>query len=346
MNSVWQTHLLNHHAIIENSCVVHFGDITAELKDTQTETIMTDLSHYGLIHFSGEDAHTFLQSQLSCDVREISLQKAQYGSYCTPKGRILASFLLWQQGNDCLMQLPISMCASIQKRLSLYVLRAKVQLNDASDTLIRIGIAGKNAVAMIEEIIDSQLNPYQPMHVMHTEKISILFLSQHRMELIIPAENAPIIWERLAQFTKPVGISSWDWLNIQDGIPMILPETQDEFLPQMINLDSIGGISFKKGCYPGQEIVARTQYLGKLKRRMFLAHISTTEVIRAGDALYSSDMDDQSSGNILNAVLSPNGGFDVLAVIQQSSVDSNEIHWQSLSGPILEIEVLPYSVRT
>jgi len=127
---------------------------------------------------------------------------------------------------------------------------------------------------------------------------------------------------------------------------MILSETQDEFLPQMINLDSIGGISFKKGCYPGQEIVARTQYLGKLKRRMFLAHISTTEAIRAGDALYSSDMDDQSSGNILNVAVSPNGGFDVLAVIQQSSVDSNEIHWRSLSGPVLEIKALPYSVRT
>ena len=112
----------------------------------------------------------------------------------------------------------------------------------------------------------------------------------------------------------------------------------------MINLDAIGGISFKKGCYPGQEIVARTQYLGKLKRRMFLAHIATTEAVKVGDELYSIDMENQSSGNIVNAAMSPNGGFDILAVIQQSSVDSYQIHWQSLQGPVLEIKLLPYSL--
>ena len=109
-------------------------------------------------------------------------------------------------------------------------------------------------------------------------------------------------------------------------------------------MDAIGGISFKKGCYPGQEIVARTQYLGKLKRRMFLAHIPAVEAVKAGDELYSTDMDDQSSGNIVNAALSPNGGFDILAVIQQSSVDSCQIHWQSLQGPVLQIKSLPYSL--
>ena len=102
--------------------------------------------------------------------------------------------------------------------------------------------------------------------------------------------------------------------------------------------------ALKKGCYPGQEIVARTQYLGKLKRRMFLAHITTTETVKVGDTLYSIDMGDQSSGNIVNAGLSPHGGFDVLAVIQQSSVDTCKIHWQSLQGPVLEIKPLPYSL--
>lgn len=342
MDPVWQTYLRNHHAVIENNCVAHFGDIATELKNTQTGTIMADLSHYGLLHFSGEDVQTFLQSQLSCDIREINLHKAQYGSYCTPKGRILTSFLLWQQGNACLMQLPTSLCAPIQKRLSLYVLRAKVRLADVSDTQVRIGIAGQNAARLMEEIMGSRSNSEQSMHVVHTEKISGLYLSQHRMELITSLENAPTVWEHLAQHAQPVGASCWDWLDIQSGIPMILPETQEAFLPQMINLDAIGGVSFNKGCYPGQEIVARTQYLGKLKRRMFLAHIATTDTITAGDALYSNDMDDQSSGNIVNAARSPEGGFDVLAVIQQSSVDTHKIHWQSLNGPALEIKLLPY----
>ena len=117
MNPAWHTHLRSHHAIIENNHVIHFGNMAAELSATRTDTIMTDLSHFGLIRFSGEDAQPFLQGQLSCDVREISLQKAQYGSYCTPKGRMLASFLLWQHHDDCFMQLPASLLASVQNPL-------------------------------------------------------------------------------------------------------------------------------------------------------------------------------------------------------------------------------------
>ncbi|AEJ01125.1 folate-binding protein YgfZ [Nitrosomonas sp. Is79A3] len=343
MNPVWQAYLRKQHAVIENNCVIHFGDSTRELKDTQTGTVMADLSHYGLIRFSGDDAPTFLQSQVSCDIREIKQQKAQYGSYCTPKGRVLASFLLYQHNDNYFMQLPASLRIPIQKRLSLYVLRANVQLGDASDTLIRIGIAGQNAAALIEEITGLSCTN-EPLGVIHHENITILFLTQNRIELIAPIENASTLWEHFSQRAKPVGANCWDWLDIQSGIPVILPETQEEFLPQMINLDAFGGISFKKGCYPGQEIVARTQYLGKLKRRMFLAHIPAVEAVKAGDELYSIDMDDQSSGNIVNAALSPNGGFDILAVIQQSSVDSSQIRWQSLQGPVLQIKSLPYSL--
>lgn len=342
MNSAWQTFLCNHRAVIENHRVIHFGDSAAELQETQTATIMADLSHYGLIRFSGEDAKTFLQSQLTCDIRKIDPRRAQYGSYCTPKGRILATFLLWQQGEDFLMQLPASLAVAVQKRLSMYVLRAKVTLTNASDDWIRVGIAGPRTAALIETITGTSGGFGQSLQVTHDKEISFLYLSQQRIELITTLENAPGLWDRLSQHATAVGARCWDRLTIAAGIPVILPETQEMFLPQMINLDAIGGVSFKKGCYPGQEIVARTQYLGKLKRRMFLAHISTAQTITAGDALYSSDMEDQSSGNIVNAALSPHGGFDVLAVIQQSSVDTYPVHWQSLQGPVLEIIPLPY----
>ena len=342
MNSAWQTFLCNHRAVIENHRVIHFGDSAAELQETQTATIMADLSHYGLIRFSGEDAKTFLQSQLTCDIRKIDPRRAQYGSYCTPKGRILATFLLWQQGEDFLMQLPASLAVAVQKRLSMYVLRAKVTLTNASDDWIRVGIAGPRTAALIETITGTSGGFGQSSQVTHDKEISFLYLSQQRIELITTLENAPGLWDRLSQHAIAVGARCWDRLTIAAGIPVILPETQEMFLPQMINLDAIGGVSFKKGCYPGQEIVARTQYLGKLKRRMFLAHISTAQTITAGDALYSSDMENQSSGNIVNAALSPHGGFDVLAVIQQSSVDTCPVHWQSLQGPVLEIIPLPY----
>lgn len=342
MNSAWQTFLREHHAVIENDGVAHFGNITTELQETPTTIVMADLSHHSLIRFSGEDAKTFLQNQLSCDIREINPKQAQYGSYCTPKGRILATFLLWQQQDDLLMQLPAGLSAAIQKRLTMYVLRAKVRLTDASNDLIRIGVAGPDAAMLVKDVTGLACHCDHPLQVAQNGALSALCLAPQRIELITSVENAPILWQHLDQQVKPVGADCWNWLDIESGIPVILPETQEMFLPQMINLDAIGGVSFKKGCYPGQEIVARTQYLGKLKRRMFLAHIDSTQTIKAGDALYSSDMEDQSSGNIVNAAPSPQGGFDVLAVIQQSSVGTGEIHWQSPQGPTLKIKPLPY----
>ena len=343
MNPVWQTYLRNHQAIIENNCVIHFGDISSELQHTLANTIVADLSHFDLICFSGNDAKTFLQNQLTCDIRNINAHAANYGSYCTPKGRILTNFMLWQQDDDVIMQLPTSLSAPIQKRLAMYVLRAKVELTQPSENLIRMGIAGEHALSLIQNILNCSLNRCQSLQVIEHESTRIICLSQQRFELITPIENAFSLWERLSILAKPVGAACWDWLTIQAGIPVVLAETQEMFLPQMINLDVIGGISFKKGCYPGQEIVARTHYLGKIKRRMYLAHIDTTEIIKPGDTLFSEDMDDQSSGNIVNAAPSPQGGFDVLAVIQQNSLDSCIIHWKALTGPALEIKPLPYA---
>ncbi|WMJ07361.1 folate-binding protein YgfZ [Nitrosomonas sp. sh817] len=342
MNTEWQNYLTKHSAVVKDDSVIHFGDSAAELLATETTTVISDLSHRGLIQFSGGDAKAFLQSQLSCDIYEIGLGTAKYGSYCTPKGRVLANFIVWQHGNELFMQLPVSMLHAIQKRLSLYVLRAKVTITDCSDQWIRFGIAGPDAIALVQEA-DNSLNDFSgPMCMQHTEKLSILYHSINRVEIITTVENAQILWDRLARHARPVGFSCWDWLEIQAGIPAILPETQEMFLPQMINLDAIGGVSFKKGCYPGQEIVARTQYLGKLKRRMQLVHVAANSAITAGDALYSVETGDQSSGNIVNAAPSPQGGFDALAVVQCSSDDASEIHCHSLQGPVLEFRSLPY----
>jgi len=344
MHTDWQQFLRKHNAEIENNRVTHYGDRAAELNHTPGGTIMTDLSHQGLICFSGEDAQTFLQNQLSCDVNEVHATQAQYGSYCTAKGRMLASFLLWQKDNYFLMSLPANVYPSILKRLSLFVLRAKVQLADCSDQWIRIGLAGSDAREIAEDISGTKLNLNQHLSVTHNARTSMICHTQDRFELVTSIENAQTLWEQLKKQAEPVGATCWDWLQIQSGIPIILPATQEQFLPQMVNLDALGGVSFKKGCYPGQEIVARTQYLGKLKRRMFLANISSTIPIAAGDDLFGVDMAEQSCGKIVNVTLSPDGGYDVLAVIQKSSVEAGKIFLGSLHGPELRIIALPYSL--
>lgn len=340
MNSLWQSFLRNNNAVIENNYVSHYGIASEELKSISSNTIIADLSHFGLIHFSGEDASTFLQGLLSCDVLTIDLCTAKYGSFCTPKGRILANFLIWQSASGYLIQVPNSMLKTLEKRLSMYVLRSIVELDNVSDNQVCIGVAGNLATKTIKEIFGVIPDPL--LGVINNVNESVLRLAQNRFEIITTPARAQELWKYLRKYTMPVGKLCWDWLEIKAGIPCITPLTQEKFIPQMVNLDAIGGISFKKGCYPGQEIVSRTQHLGKIKRRMYLANINTVneESIIAGDELYSNNK--QACGMIVNAAPSPEGGYDVLAVIQTDIVKTEKIYWKSLNGPLLKFISLPY----
>jgi folate-binding protein YgfZ len=342
MNSIWRSFLQRNDAVIENNCIAHYGNASTELESTYSNTVvMADLSHFGLIHFSGEDASTFLQGQLSCDVRKIDHCTAQYGSCCTPKGRMLASFLVWKNSNGYFMQLPIPLLITLEKRLSMYVMRSKVRLNNNSDEYVRIGVAGSRASEAVKKIFGANPDPF--LGIINSEHESIICLAQNRFEIITTLEHAPKLWEHLREYAMPVGRFCWDWLEIKAGIPVITPATQEQFVPQMTNLEAIGGISFQKGCYPGQEIVSRTQFLGKIKRRMYLANICTKEPISAGDELYSNKK--QVCGMVVNAAPSPEGGYDVLAVIQTDSAKNENIYWKDLKGPMLKIMPLPYVLK-
>ena len=347
MNPVWRSYLQSRGAIFREDCIVSYGNAAAELESTRSANVLSDLSHFGLIHFWGEDAETFLQGQLSCDIRRVTASAASYGSYCNPKGRILATFLILRATDDgYLMQLPAMLLAGIQKRLAMYVLRARVKLADSSGAWILIGVAGRHTATLLREILGEI--PDAPLGVRHDERGSIIRLAEDRFQLLILPEHASMIWEDLSRNAAPVGKSCWDLLEIRAGIPHILPATQEQFVPQMVNLDALGGISFQKGCYPGQEIVARTQYLGKIKRRMYLANVrpeTCDPPIEAGDELFSADLGEQSAGMVVNPASSSNGGIDLLAVIQASSVEAGEIHWKSLDGPALGIMPLPYSAN-
>lgn len=240
------------------------------------------------------------------------------------------------------MQLPASLCAGIQKRLTMFILRAKVKIMDCSDQWIRIGFAGKEVCKRLEDVLETSLDGCSQLHMAHTVQTSILCHAPGRIELITSEAYAHKFWQMLSKKTRPAGVGCWNWLEINEGIPVITIATQEQFLPQMINLDLLGGVSFKKGCYPGQEIVARTQHLGKLKRRMCLANITTSDPVQAGDEVFSRDIEDQSCGKIVNAALSPQGGYDVLAVIQQNSVETGKLYWKRPDGSELHIGSLPY----
>lgn len=303
---------------------------------------VTELSHFGLIRFAGEDAKPFLQGQLSCDVAALQPGQAQYGSYSTPKGRMLASFLLWRDGSDYFMQLPRSLREPIQKRLAMYILRSKVKATDVSDEYVLLGLAGVNAEAELKPWFQNV--PSTPLTLTTAQEMSLLRLAADRYEIIVSANRAPEIKDALVKSATPVGQAVWDSFDIRAGIPYITPATQDQFVPQMANLDLIGGVSFSKGCYPGQEIVARMHYLGRLKQRMYLANIAADEAPLPGDKLFSADFGGQACGMIMNAAPSPGGGYDVLAVIQIESIGRGAVHWHKPDGAPLRFLELPYKL--
>jgi folate-binding protein YgfZ len=176
----------------------------------------------------------------------------------------------------------------------------------------------------------------------HGEQAFALRLGDGRFDLFVAPDAAPATWEKLAARARPVGAPAWDWLMVQAGVPVVLPQTQDHFVPQMANMEILGGVSFNKGCYPGQEIVARSQYLGKVKRRLHLAHLE--EEARPGDELFAPDPADQSAGLIANAAPAPEGGWDVLAVVLNPSVEAGEVRLKRRDGAKLAFKPLPYPV--
>jgi folate-binding protein YgfZ len=331
LNPSWNDFLAQRGARVESGVVAHFGDPAGELEAARSGSVLADLSHLGVLAFSGLDAETFLQAQLSCDVKAVPVGGASLGAYCTAKGRMLADFFLARAPDAFLMLLPRELVASVQKRLRMFVLRSKVEISDASDAWVLLGAAGTAAAAGVAALkLDAGLRFEIP---------------RGRYLVALPPERAPRVWETLSATLRPAGSPAWEWLDIRNGVPFVGLATQDQLVPQMANLELIGGVSFKKGCYPGQEIVARAQYLGKVKRRMFLARLDGGDAPAPGDALYSDDLGDQASGMVVNARPAPQGGYDLLAVAQVSSRHGSTVRLKSPGGPALSFEPLPYDVE-
>ncbi len=317
------------------------GTADTDLRAARSGSVLALLGHLGVLQYSGEDAETFLQGQLSCDVAEVGLRSGAYGAYCSPKGRMLANFLLWREETGFWMALSRDIAPSIQKHISKFVLRAKVKISDASDTIVVAGAAGPKADQALGEVFPEL--PKEPNEVSRRPDIgTVIKLTDGRYILALMPSSALALRQRFANVLVPVGAHAWRWLDIRNGVPLVTAATQDQLVPQMANFELLGGVSFSKGCYTGQEVVARMQHLGKLKRRMFLAKVAAQA--KAGDPLYSEDLGDQTSGIVVSAEASPDGGYDLLAVVQTASREGSTVHLKSLGGPVLRFLALPYAV--
>ncbi len=338
MNSQWKNFLLSHSARIDDA-----GHVTFDDAPDFPECALIDLSHLGLIRVSGEDAVPFLQGQLTSDVRDVTDGHFQWSGYCTPKGRMLASFLLFRRGSDLLLQLPQEILEPTLKRLSMFVLLSKVQLQDASEQLVSVGLAGDCAPGLLQHALGRE--PAGPGDAMTLEEITILRLpgAVPRFQLTGEVEAIMRLWEQFAVSATPANRDLWSLFDIRAGIPTVYPQTMEAFVPQMANMDLIDGVSFTKGCYTGQEVVARMKYLGKLKRRMFFAHVDTDDCPNPGSELFSPGSESsQGAGKVVDARPAPGGGCDLLAVVEIARAEADDIHLEKADGPKLQFRQLPY----
>ena len=294
----------------------------------------------GLLAFTGPDAESFLQGQLSSDLKELTPGAVQLSSYNSAKGRMLATLLIWRDGNESLRALVAAdLVEPLRKRLSMYVLRAKVTVADLSTSHAVLGIGGARA----SEVVNSALGCAPDRgNVLVGESATLVGFPDGRIVVVAPEPSAAALRIKFATEATTVPPEFWRWLGIRAGVPTIVAATQDLFVLQTTNWDLLGGVSFQKGCYPGQEIVARTQYLGRQKERMQLFHVAGPPPPPA-TKVYGTVFGDQACGTVVDAAQSPEGGSDLLAVLQLSALEG-PLCLGTPDGPALTPLPLPYSI--
>ena len=292
---------------------------------------VTPLTHLGVIKVEGADAAKFLHGQLTQDFELLGLTEARLAAFCSAKGRMQASFYGFKRSpTEILLICNRDVLAPTLKRLSMFVMRAKAKLTDASDEFILFGLAGH---AM--DSLAAQAHPVWSK----TEKDSINIIT------LYPADGTPrALWVAPAAVPPPAGpnlsADDWAWGEVRSGVVLISAPVFEAFVPQMLNYESVGGVNFKKGCYPGQEVVARSQFRGTLKRRAYLVHSDAP--MKAGDEVFQVDDADQPCGIVVQASASPVSGFDAIVSLQVSAFESGHLHLGAATGPTLSASAPPY----
>ncbi|MBC7600455.1 MAG: folate-binding protein YgfZ [Polaromonas sp.] len=310
------------------------ADLPLSLPSVSALSGSAELTHMGVIRAVGEDAASFLQGQLTQDVSQLGPLEARLAAFCNAKGRMQASFIVFKRSEgEILLVCSRDILASTLKRLSMFVMRAKARLSDATADYALFGLTG----LAIEMIV---VGAHPVWKKVDFDVASLVFLypgaGQTRALWCAPAGTpAPAV--------QPLSLDQWQWLEVQSGVAMITQPIFEAFVPQMLNYESVGGVNFKKGCYPGQEIVARSQFRGTLKRRAYVAHTDGSPQV--GQEVFHALDADQPCGLVAACAPHPVAGFDVIVSMQTAAAadaDGGRLTLGSTSGPTLALLPLPY----
>lgn len=306
---------------------------------------LTDL---GLLLASGDDARSFLHGQLTNDVEGLAPQEARWYGYCTAKGRLLSVFLGWRTPEGMALVSSRPMVEPLRKRLSMYVLRAKARLVDASESRLLLGLGGQAGAAALARL---GLEAPAPMTCRQADDLSVVGLPAvalggqpcPRWLLSVPVERVAEVWRTLTAGPDGATLQAWPaeaWRHTEvlAGVPRIVSGTAEQFVPQTLNLDLSGGVRFDKGCYPGQEVVARTHYLAKQRRRMHLARLNGPLPAAGSDVL---DAAGAPVGRVALAARAPDGQVDLLFETRFEALEAGGLN---LAGVPLQPSALPYPV--
>ncbi len=313
---------------------------------------VTPITGLGLMTAVGEQSAEFLHNQVSNDIKSLTPAQARLAGYCSPKGRLLASMLVWREADEYFLQMSHSLLPATLKRLKMFVMRSKTVLSDVSDAWVAMGMGGTAADIALKHYFP--VLPDVPYTKVSNEFGSLIRVSDAwgspRYQWMGNVNTAQQIWPQLTQTLAAAPSRIWRLADIYAGVPLVRVETQEQFVPQMINFELIGGVNFKKGCYPGQEIVARSQYLGKLKRRMQFAQITATPSIsqvHAGMEVFSVDDPEQACGMVVNAEIEEQSDHTqrfACLVEMKTALVATEVHLGRCDGPILQFGTLPYAI--
>ena len=339
MNKNWKQYLQTNG--VQNS------DDAIDNQKADTVDIICDLSPFSLLVIAGDDAASFMQGQFTNDVEAVNEESSQLSAICNNKGRMIANFLLFKHQQNYFLSLKSDLVGQTIKHLQNYILRAHVAIQDVSEQLIHIGVSGEHATNLLSPFIKN-INPEVGSISFNENYIVIHVASLHstkkpRYEIFCSFEHATVLWQKVSEQAEVVNSSSWDYLNIQAGIPFIDANSSEEFVPQMANMELINGLSFTKGCFTGQEIVARMHYLGKLKKRCYKINIDTDNKPETGDKLFAENARaGQNTGALISVENNPESGYDALAVIQIADAES-KLFLNDANGPVVTVKELPYS---
>ena len=290
------------------------------------------LTHLGVIRAAGEDAVKFLQGQLTNDFALLDEGHARLAAFCSPKGRMQASFIGFRRGPDeVLLVCSLDLLPATLKRLSMFVMRAKAKLTDATGDFRLYGLVG-DAVA---QSIDPASPPWTRADLGDATAISLYPADGQPRALLLAPGDA------VAPSGPALTGEQWAGTEVRSGVATVSQPIFEALVPQMLNYESVGGVNFKKGCYPGQEVVARSQFRGTLKRRAYVVHAAAP--LAAGQEVFADTDPDQPCGVVVQAAPAPGGGFDAI-VSMQTAAQSARLTAGSVDGPLLELQPLPYEL--